>query len=80
MDSTRKKFVGLALWQAKPFKTLDLVHDYACVYITTPSCNTTICMCLYVTGTGKRAHLAQVINFQFIALSERAFFVLSNAL
>ena len=34
----------------------------------------------YVTGSGKRAHLAQVINFQFIALSERAFFVLSNAL
>ena len=35
---------------------------------------------LFVTGSGKRAHLAQVINFQFIALSERAFFVLSNAL
>ena len=33
----------------------------------------------YVTGSGKRAHLAQVINFQFIALSERHF-VLSNAL
>ena len=35
---------------------------------------------LYVTGSGKRAHLAQVINFQFIALSERTHFVLSNAL
>ena len=28
----------------------------------------------------KRAHLAQVINFYFIALLERAHFVLSNAL
>ena len=34
----------------------------------------------FVTGSGKRAHLAQVINFQFIALSERAYFVLSNGL
>ena len=33
-----------------------------------------------VTGSGKRAHLAQVINFQFIALSEKTHFVLSNAL
>ena len=33
-----------------------------------------------VTGSGKRAHLAQVINFQFIALSERTHYVLSNAL
>ena len=35
---------------------------------------------LYVTGSGERAHLAQVINFQFIALSERVHSVLSNAL
>ena len=34
----------------------------------------------YVTGSGKRAHLAQVINFQFITLSERTHFVLSDAL
>ena len=34
---------------------------------------------LNVTGSGKRAHLAQVINFQFIALSKRTHFVLSNA-
>ena len=35
---------------------------------------------IYVTGSGEKAHLAQVINFYFIALLERAQFVLSNAL
>ena len=35
----------------------------------------TVCVLSYVTGSGKRAHLTQVIIFFFIALSERAHFV-----
>ena len=34
----------------------------------------------YVTGSGKKTHLAQVINLYSIAQSERAHFVLSSAL
>ena len=36
-------------------------------------------LCSYVTGSRKRAYLAQGINFYFIVLPERAFFVLLNA-
>ena len=61
---------------------MDFVRTENSYFITSISKihKASLCPIKNVTGSGKRAHLAQVINFQFIALSERTHFVLSNAL